>query len=473
LALAMTSATIDPQPGAWATIREAIRGSRQDYTEAPVGRAVILLAVPMVLEMLMESVFAVADVFFVGRLGADAVATVGITESLMTIIYAIAIGLSIGATATVARRMGEKDPDAAARAAVQSIALGLLMALIIGAVGAVFAPELLQLMGASEDVVRTGSGFTRVMLGGSGGVLLLFLINAVFRGAGDAAIAMRVLWFANAINILLGPCLIFGLGPFPEMGVSGAGVATTIGRWSGVMYQMFHLTRGRGRITIWTQHLRPQTTAMMSILRLSGVGMLQNFIGTASWMGIVRILTGFGSAAVAGNTIGIRIIMFALLPSFGVSNAAATLVGQNLGAGKPERAEAAAWTAGRYNTMCLIAVGVAFLLFAPQLIGVFSSDPEVVPHGIQCLRIVAAGFVFYGYGMVLSMSFNGAGDTRTPTLINLGCLWCFEIPLAWTLAHPLGFGPTGVFIAVAVAFSVLALVSAVIFRQGWWKMRQV
>jgi putative MATE family efflux protein len=473
LALVMTGATFDPPAGFWATLREAIRGSHQDYTEVPVGRAVVLLAVPMVLEMLMESVFAVADVFFVGRLGADAVATVGITESLMTVIYAIAIGLSIGATATVARRMGEKDPDAAARSAVQSIALGLLMAIAIGGTGAAFAPDLLGLMGSSDGVVRTGAGFTRVMLGGSGGVLLLFLINAVFRGAGDAAIAMRVLWFANAINILLGPCLIFGLGPFPEMGVTGAGVATTIGRWSGVMYQVFHLTRGRGRITIRREHLRPNADLMASILRLSGVGMFQNFIGTASWMGLVRILTGFGSAAVAGNTIGIRIIMFALLPSFGVSNAAATLVGQNLGAGKPERAEAAAWTAGRYNTMCLVVVGLTFLLFAPQLIGLFSSDPEVVPYGIQCLRIVAAGFVFYGYGMVLSMSFNGAGDTRTPTLINLGCLWCFEIPLAWVLAHPLGFGPKGVFIAVAVAFSVLALVSAAIFRQGWWKTRRV
>jgi putative MATE family efflux protein len=469
----MTTATIDPPPTLWATVHEAIRGSHQDYTEAPVGRAVILLAVPMVLEMLMESVFAVADVFFVGRLGADAVATVGITESLMTIIYAIAIGLSIGATATVARRIGEKDPDAAARAAVQSIALGLLMAMIMGSLGAAFAPELLRVMGATDAVVRSGSGFTRMMLGGSGGVLLLFLINAVFRGAGDAAVAMRVLWFANAINILLGPCLIFGLGPFPEMGVTGAAVATTIGRWSGVVYQIVRLAGGRGRITIRAEHLRPQAAAMIGILRLSGVGMIQNFIGTASWMGIVRILTGFGSAAVAGNTIGIRIIMFALLPSFGVSNAAATLVGQNLGAGKPERAEEAAWTAGRYNTMCLVVVGLTFLLFAPQLIGVFSSDPEVIPYGIHCLRIVAAGFVFYGYGMVLSMSFNGAGDTRTPTLINLGCLWCFEIPLAWALAYPLGLGPTGVFIAVALAFSVLALASGAIFRQGWWKTRRV
>jgi putative MATE family efflux protein len=469
----MTSVTADPPPSIWATVREAIRGSHQDYTETPIGRAVILLAVPMVLEMLMESVFAVADVFFVGRLGADAVATVGITESLMTIIYAVAIGLSIGATATVARRIGEKDPEGAARSAVQSIFVGLLVAACIGGAGAALAPDLLRAMGASDDVVRSGTGFTRVMLAGSGGVLLLFLINAVFRGAGDAAIAMRVLWFGNAINIILGPCLIFGLGPFPELGVTGAAVGTTIGRWSGVAYQVLYLTSGRGRITVRPHHVRLQAAVMKSILRLSGVGMFQNFIGTASWMGLVRILAGFGSAAVAGNTIGIRIIMFALLPSFGVSNAAATLVGQNLGAGKPERAEAAAWTAGKYNTICLVVVGAIFLLFAPQLIGAFSSDPEVIPYGVECLRIVAAGFLFYGYGMVLSMSFNGAGDTRTPTLINLLCLWCFEIPLAWVLAYPAGLGPTGVFIAIAIAFSVLALVSAALFRQGWWKTRRV
>jgi putative MATE family efflux protein len=469
----MTSVTADPPPSIWATVREAIRGSHQDYTETPIGRAVILLAVPMVLEMLMESVFAVADVFFVGRLGADAVATVGITESLMTIIYAVAIGLSIGATATVARRIGEKDPEGAARSAVQSIFVGLLVAACIGGAGAALAPDLLRAMGASDDVVRSGTGFTRVMLAGSGGVLLLFLINAVFRGAGDAAIAMRVLWFGNAINIILGPCLIFGLGPFPELGVTGAAVGTTIGRWSGVVYQVLYLTSGRGRITVRPHHVRLQAAVMKSILRLSGVGMFQNFIGTASWMGLVRILAGFGSAAVAGNTIGIRIIMFALLPSFGVSNAAATLVGQNLGAGKPERAEAAAWTAGKYNTICLVVVGAIFLLFAPQLIGAFSSDPEVIPYGVECLRIVAAGFLFYGYGMVLSMSFNGAGDTRTPTLINLLCLWCFEIPLAWVLAYPAGLGPTGVFIAIAIAFSVLALVSAALFRQGWWKTRRV
>ena len=471
----MTSAattTQEPQ-SLWSTVKEAIRGSHQDFTEAPIGRAVLLLAVPMVLEMMMESVFVVADVFFVGRLGPDAVATVGITESLMTVMYALAIGLSIGAAATVARRVGEKDPDSAGRSAVQSVLMGLGAAAIFGTIGTLFGPQLLAIMGASDDVLRTGSTFARVMLGGSGTVVMLFLINAVFRGAGDAAIAMRVLWFANAINIILGPCLIFGIGPFPELGVAGAAVGTTIGRGSGVVYQLIHLSRGNGRLRIRRSHLKFDLDVMRSIVRLSGTATFQNFVGTASWMGLVRILTGFGSAAVAGNTIGIRIILFALLPSFGVSNAAATLVGQNLGAKKPDRAEAAAWKAGMYNTICLGTVGAIFLLFAPQIVSLFTMDPEVALYGVRCLRIVSAGFLFYGYAMVLTASFNGAGDTRTPTLINLVCLWLWEIPLAWALAHPFGFGPTGVFIAVSVAFSTMAFVSGWLFSKGLWKTKRV
>jgi putative MATE family efflux protein len=418
-------------------------------------------------------VFVVVDIFFVGRLGADAVTTVGITESLMTIIYALAVGLSIGAAATVARRIGEKDAKGAAAAAVQSIVMGLVAAVVIGTIGALFGPQLLRIMGASPDVLAIGSGYARVMLGGSGTVLMLFLINAIFRGAGDAAIAMRVLWFANAINVTLGPCLIFGIGPFPELGVMGASVGTTIGRGCGVLYQLYRLTRPGGRLSVRLTEAGFDLGIMRGILRISGTAMFQNFVATASWMGLVRILTGFGSAAVAGNTIGIRIILFALLPSFGVSNAAATLVGQNLGAGKPERAEAAAWKAGFYNTVCLGAVGVVFLLFAPQLIAIFTRDPDVATYGVRCLRIVAAGFFFYGYGMVLTQAFNGAGDTRTPTLIHLVCLWLWEIPLAWALARPVGLGPTGVFIAVSVAFSTLALVSAALFTRGTWKEKRV
>jgi putative MATE family efflux protein len=469
---AATAGEADSSTG-WATLREAIRGSTADFTEISVGRAVVLLAVPMVLEMLMESVFAVADVFFVGRLGADAVATVGITESLMTIIYALAVGLSVGAAATVARRIGERDPDGAARAAAQSILFALGIGAVLGATGILFAPELLHLMGASDDVVRTGSTFARVMIGASGGVTLLFLINAVFRGAGDAAVAMRVLWIANAVNIILGPCLIFGLGPFPRLGVTGAAIGTSIGRWTGVAIQVYVLTRRDARVVLRWAHMRLDTAVMKGILRISGTAMLQNFIATASYMGQVRIIAGFGSAAVAGNTIGIRVILFALLPSWGVSNAAVTLVGQNLGAGKPDRAEASAWKAGLYNTICLGTIGAVFLLFAPIIVRIFTSDAAVGSVGVQCLRIVSAGFLFYGYGMVLTAAFNGAGDTRTPTLINLVSLWIIELPLAWLLAHSAGLGPSGSFVAMSVGFSTLAFLSAWIFSKGRWKTRHV
>jgi putative MATE family efflux protein len=462
-----------PAPSIWSTIREAIRGSRQDYTKAPIGRAVVLLAVPMVLEMLMESVFAVADVFFVGRLGAQAIATVGLTESIMTTIYAIAIGLAIGATAIVARRVGEKAYDDAGHAAAQSIVLGIIVAIVIGSIGVAFGPRLIALMGAGPDVLAIGSTFPRVMIGGSGTVLLLFLMNAVFRGAGDAAIAMRVLWFANAINIVLGPCFIFGIGPFPELGVTGAAVGTTIGRGCGVLFQLYHLTRGKHRITVATRHFGFDTAVMKSILRISGTATVQNFIGTASWMGLVFILAAFGSDVVAGNTIGIRIIIFALLPAWGVSNAAATLVGQNLGAGHPERAKQAAITAGWYNTICLGIVGAVFLLFAPAIVSIFTKDPTVASYGEHCLRIVALGFPFYGFAFVLVATFNGAGDTRTPTYINLVCLWLWELPLAWALAHPAGLGPTGVFTAVAVAFSTMAVLSVWLFRKGYWLTKTV
>jgi putative MATE family efflux protein len=467
-----TAGEADSSTG-WSTLREAIRGSSADFTEISIGRAVVLLAVPMVLEMLMESVFAVADVFFVGRLGADAVATVGITESLMTIIYALAVGLSVGAAATVARRIGERDPDGAARAAAQSILFAVGIGTGLGAMGILFGPELLHLMGASDEVVRTGSTFARVMIGASGGVTLLFLINAVFRGAGDAAIAMRILWIANAVNIILGPCLIFGLGPFPRLGVTGAAIGTSIGRWTGVAIQIYVLTRRDARVVLRWAHMRLDTAVMKGILRISGTAMFQNFIGTASYMGQVRIIAGFGSAAVAGNTIGIRVILFALLPSWGVSNAAVTLVGQNLGAGKPDRAEASAWKAGLYNTICLGTIGAVFLVFAPSIVRIFTSDAAVGTVVVQCLRIVSAGFLFYGYGMVLTAAFNGAGDTRTPTFINLVSLWLLELPLAWLLAHSAGLGPPGAFIAMSVGFTTLAFLSAWIFSKGRWKTRHV
>ena len=469
----MSGPTFEQSPGIWATLREAVRGAQIDYTTAPVGRAVVLLSVPMVLEMAMESIFAVADVFWVAHLGADAVATVGLTESMLTIIYTAAMGLSIGATALVARRTGEHDPEGAAHAAGQSILLGLGVAAAIAVLAAPNADALLRLMGASETVVATGGRFTRIMLGGNATVLLLFLLNAVFRGAGDAAIAMRVLILGNALNIVLGPCFIFGLGPFPEMGVAGAAVATNLGRGTAVLYQLHVLTGDRGRVRLRARHLRIDVGAMRAMLQLSGLGTFQILISTASYVGLVRILSIFGSAALAGYTIGIRLIIFALLPAFGISNAAATMVGQNLGAGQPARAEAAVWTAARINMVFLGVVGLVFLVFAPFITSLFTTDPLVQPFAVGCLRTVSLGFVFYACGMVLTSAFNGAGDTWTPTVINLFVFWLFEIPLAWFLARRAGFGPSGVFIALTVSYSLLAVVSLILFRRGAWKSRKL
>jgi MATE family, multidrug efflux pump len=455
--------------GILATIREALRGSSIDYTTAPVGRAVIMLAVPMVMEMAMESVFAVADVFWVAHLGADAVATVGLTESMLTMIYTAAMGLSIGATALVARRTGEQDPEGAAQAAGQSILLGLAVALAIAALTAPQAENLLRIMGGSDEVVRTGKGFTRIMLGGNATVLLLFMLNAVFRGSGDAAIAMRVLWLGNILNIVLGPCFIFGLGPFPRLGVTGAAVATNLGRGAAVACQLAILFGGHGRVRLAPHHLRLNLGLMRSVLRLSGSGTIQILIGTASYIGLVRILSVFGSPALAGYTIGMRVIMFAILPAFGVSNAAATMVGQNLGARRPDRAERAVWTAAFYNMVFLGGVGLVFLIAAPFIAALFTSDPNVQPYAIGCLRTVSLGFLFYAYGMVLTQAFNGAGDTWTPTVINLFVFWLWEIPLAWWLSSRAGFGARGVFMALTIAYSTLAVVSAILFRRGKWK----
>lgn len=465
--------TAEPTPSLWKLIRESIRGSQHDYTQGSVGRAILLLSIPMVLEMIMESVFAVVDIFFVAKLGADAIATVALTESMLTLIYTVAMGLGIGATAMVARRIGEHNPDGAARAAVQAIILGVIASIVIGVAGVILAPRLLMLMGASPGVIENGSGYTMVMLGGNASVMLLFLINAIFRGAGDAAIAMRVLWLANWINILLGPCLIFGLGPFPELGVTGAAIATTIGRGTGAIFAFTRLLRPGRRIHLARHHWRFEPSIIARLLRLSASGAFQIFIGMASWIGLIRILSGFGSDALAGYAIGIRIILFALLPSWGMSNAAATMVGQALGARKPERAERAVWLAGFYNMCFLGIVGLVFVIFAGSIIRLFTSDPAVTPYGVDCLRVVSCGFLFYAYGMVLSQSFNGAGDTWTPTVINLFVFWLWEIPLAYVLAIYFGGGPRGVFLAIMIAFSTLAVVSAAIFRKGRWKTRVV
>jgi MATE family, multidrug efflux pump len=470
-----TQTTPEPQPGRgwWATVREALRGSHHDYTTGPLSRAIVLLAIPMVTEMIMESVFAVWDIFWVAHLGADAVATVGLTESLLTLIYTAAMGLSIGVTAMVARRIGEKNPEGAADAAVQGIALGVGVAAVIGVLGVMFAPRLLAVMGASSAVQAMGATYARIMLGGNVVILLLFLINAIFRGAGDAAIAMRVLWLANWINIALGPCLIFGLGPFPRLGVTGAAVATTIGRGTGVLYQLYRLWRGDARVTIRRSHLALHPAVMRTMLRLSGTGTVQVLIGTASWIGLVRIVASYGSEALAGYQIAIRIIIFALLPSWGLANAAATLVGQGLGSGNPERAERAVWLAGFYNMLFLGSVGAVFVALAGPIVSVFTSDREVASIAEVCLRTISYGFLFYAYGMVITQSFNGAGDTWTPTWINLGCFWLWEIPLAYFLARNAGLGPRGVALAVTIAFSTVAVVSALLFRRGRWKLRRV
>ncbi|HEU4594661.1 MAG TPA: MATE family efflux transporter [Pyrinomonadaceae bacterium] len=462
-------------PGLLTSVWQAVRGTHvnYDYTEGSIGRAIMLLSIPMVLEMVMESVFAVVDVFFVARLGSDAVATVGLTESMLTLIYTLAIGLGIGATAMVARRTGEHDAEGASRAAAQTLILGLIVSAVLAVAGVLLAPSLLALMGASPGVIEQGTNYTRVMLGGNASVVMLFLVNAVFRGAGDAAIAMRVLWLANAINILLGPCLIFGLGPFPELGVTGAAVATTIGRGTGALYALSRLLRPGGRVHLARRHLRVELDVMKRIVRLSSSAAFQVFIGMASWIGLIRILSGFGSDALAGYTIGIRIIMFALLPSWGMSNAAATMVGQALGARKPERAERAVWLAGFYNMCFLGVIGLAFVLFAEPIVRLFTPEPGVQGYGIDALRLIACGFLFYAYGMVITQSFNGAGDTRTPTIINLFVFWLWEIPLAYVLALTFGLGPHGVFIAVTVSFSMLAVVSAAVFRKGHWKTRMV
>jgi putative MATE family efflux protein len=457
----------------WSAIRESLRGSHRDYTKGPIGRSIVLLAIPMVLEMLMESVFAVVDIFWVAHLGPDAVAAVALTESMLTLMYAVAIGLGVGATAMVARRIGERNPEGAARAAVQAIALGLIVSIVVGIIGVAFADKLLALMGGSPWVLEHGSGFTKVMFAGNATILLLFLINAIFRGAGDAAIAMRVLWLANTINILLGPCFIFGLGPFPELGVTGAAIATNIGRGTGVVYAFSRLIRSGGRFDLTWALVKLEPAIMARLIRLSATATFQVFIGMASWIGLIYTIAKFGSNALAGYAIGIRVIIFALLPSWGMANAAATMVGQALGAKKPERAEQAVWRAGFYNMICLGIVGLVFVVFARQIIGLFTDDPNVVPYGVDCLRIVAYGFLFYAYGMVITQSFNGAGDTWTPTIINLFVFWVWELPLAYTLAIFFGLGPRGVFLAIMIAFSTLAFVSAVFFRRGKWKTRIV
>ena len=433
----------------------------------------VLLAIPMVLEMVMESVFAVTDMFFVSRLGADSVAAVGLTESVLSLVYAIAMGLSMGVTAVVARRIGERQHDAASHGAAQGMLLGAVIAAALGIAGVLLAPDLLRVMGASPAVIATGSGYTRVILGGEVSVVLLFILNGAFRGAGDPSIAMRVLWIANSINIVLGPCLIFGVGPFPRLGVTGAAVATTIGRGTGALLAFAAMIRPGGRLRVRLRQFIPDPRLIRQLVGLGASASLQFLVGTASWIGLTRLLASFGSEAVAGYTVALRLVIFAILPAWGLSNAAATMVGQGLGARKPDRAERAVWTACRYNLVFLGLLGVIFLIAAPWLAARFGHDPVMTGYAARCLRIIAAGFPLYAFGMVLTQAFNGAGDTWTPTWLNFLVFWCWEIPLAWLLARPLGVGSDGAFIAIAVAFSTLAGAAALVFRRGRWKLQRV
>jgi putative MATE family efflux protein len=427
----------------------------------------------MVLEMSMESVFAVVDLFWVSRLGEAAVTAVGVTEVFMAVLYTVDAGLSIGVTAVVARRIGETDPDGAAEAVVQAALLGLLLSTGLGVVGAVYAPELLRLMGAAPEVVAVGTGYTRVLVGFNGVLLFLFLFNAVFRGAGDAAIAMRVLWLANGLNLVLDPLLIFGWGPVPEMGVTGAAVATTIGRGTAVAVQLWTLFRVSDRIRIGVAHLRLRPAVMRRLLRLSGTAAFQTGVATVSWLGLVRVMASFGTEALAGYTVAIRLLLFGLLPAWGVSNAAATMVGQSLGADDEGRAEASAWAAAWINGLFLSSLGLVFLVATEWLVAPFDLEGEALRYATEGLRIMSAGFFFYAPGMVLTQAFNGAGDPWTPTWLNLAFLWGVMVPAAWLLAHPAGFGAYGAFAAVPVAYLGVTVAAGLLFRTGRWKGRAV
>lgn len=454
-------------------IKEAVSGTDQDFTEVKLSRAILFLSIPAVLEMIMESVFVIVDIFFVSKLGADAVATVGITESMITIVYAISLGLATATTSMVSRRIGEKNPEKASQTAFQAILTGIIVSILIAVPGAIYSERLLEAMGASSKIAEQLSGYTRIMLGGNVVIMLLFIINAIFRSAGDAAIAMRVLWLGNIINIILDPCFIFGLGPFPELGVSGAAVATTTGRGTAVLYQFWLLFYGKKRIQLSLSNLTVNVKIMTTLIRLSLGSIGQNLIGTTSWIALVRIISVFGSEIVAGYTIAIRIISFVLLPSWGISNAASTLVGQNLGAKKPDRAERAVMATGYVNMILLGVVGLILILFPAYFINFFIKDEAVQEAGVVCLRIVSIGFIAYGFGMVLVNSFNGAGDTTTPLKINIFAFWLIEIPLAWILSLKAGMNERGVFTAIVIAESIMTLTAWLVFRRGKWKLKEV
>ena len=463
----------NPRTGLWESLKEAVHGSRQDFTEGPISRAIFLLATPMVLEMVMESLFVIVNIFWVNRLGADAVATVGLTESMLTLVFSVAIGVSMSTTAMVARRIGEKKPREAAVAGSQGILLGIFVSILMGLPAWFLAPQLLEWMGAHPAQIAEGRYYTSIVLGCNIVVMLLFLNNGIFRGAGDASIAMRVLWVSNAINLVLDPCLIFGLGPFPELGITGAAISTLIGRGTGVVWQLWMLTNGKGRVHIHLSDFRIVPDVLRTLVSVAWTGVLQFAIGHTSWIALVRMVSSFGSIAVAGYTVGIRIFIFALLPSWGLSGAAATMVGQNLGARKPERAARAVYLTGLYNASFLALVSLVFVAFPEFLVRFFTTDAAVSKHAVDCLRIIGLGNVAYGFGMVMVQAFNGAGDTRTPTIVNVIGFWLCEIPLAWALAYPGGFEVRGVFMAIPLAHVVITVLGFAMFRRGNWKKKAI
>ena len=451
----------------------ALRGDETEFTRGSINRAIFLLAVPMVLEMVMESLFAVVDVYFVAKVGVDAIATVGLTEFVIMIVYSIGIGLSMAATAVVSRRIGEKEYKRAGDAAFQSILIASVFSIVIALVGIVYAEDILRLMGGSEELIRSGFGYTQVMLGGNLCIILLFLLNAIYRGAGDTAMAMRSLWIANGLNIVLDPIFIFGLGPIPAFGIEGAAIATTIGRSTGVCYQVYGLLGGKRIIKLTIDNIKVRWATIKDLFSIGAGGMGQFLIESASWLFLVRIISAFGSEALAGYTIAFRIIIFTILPSWGLANAAATLVGQNLGAGQPERAELSVWRTAHMNTAFLFLVSIVFFVWSPQFVGMFTKEFEVINFGITALRIICLGYIFFSYGMIISQGFNGAGDTRTPTVMNVIFFWMIQIPLAYLLAFVFDFGFKGAIISVATSFGLHALACIVWFQRGDWKKIQV
>jgi putative MATE family efflux protein len=454
-------------------LKEAVAGTEQDFTEGKLSRAIFLLSVPAVLEMIMESIFVIVDIWFVSKLGANAVATVGLTESLITLVYAVSLGLATATTSLVSRRIGEKNRTLASRTAFQAIVTGIIISLLIAVPGGIFSADLLDLMGADDEIVKEMSGYAKLMISGNVVIMLLFIINAVFRSAGDAAIAMRVLWIGNIINIIVDPLLIFGIGPFPEMGIEGAAAATLTGRGIAVVYQFWLLFFGKKRIQISLKDISIDIRIIAKIIRLSLGSIGQNLIGTLSWIALVRIISVFGSSIVAGYTIAIRIVSFSLLPSWGIANAASTLVGQNLGAKKPDRAERSVMITGWANMILLGLIGIVYIIFPATFIKLFIDDPPVIASGVECLRIVSIGFISYGFGMVMANSFNGAGDTITPLKINIFAYWMVEIPLAWILAMKAGINENGVFWAIVIAETLMTITAYLIFRRGKWKLKEV